>query len=230
MPSLTGVILNWKRADNVRRILSGWQEASLVEHAIVWNNNPAIYFRHPWAKAINSSEDLGLYTRFAAACLAPTEAVLIQDDDVLLPPASIDRLAEEWHREPDRLHGVFGRGPRPEDGSYAAKFRGDHDVPIALTRALVGARRYAAEFFATAPQFAELQSGSSPPGNGEDIIFSYVAMRHSGRPNRVHDVEVTELPAPHSIWERDRTDHMAHRTALMRACQAWLESVGVEAG
>ncbi len=225
---ITGVILNWKRPDNVNQILMGWRESGYVGHAIVWNNNPATYFRHPWAQAVNASEDLGLYTRFAAACLAPTEAVLIQDDDVELPADSIRDLHDGWRADPDIIHGVFGRGPRPEDGTYAAKYRGNEDVPIVLTRALVASRRHAATFFADAPAFAALQAGSQPPGNGEDIIFNYVAMRHSGRLNRIHDVAADELPAPHSIWERDRAVHMEHRTQLMRACQAWLAGAGVE--
>lgn len=218
---LTGVILNWKRPDNVRQILHGWQRDGLVQQAIVWNNNPAIYFRHPWAQSLNASSDFGLYTRFAAACLATTEAVLIQDDDLELPADSIAALSAAWRDEPSVLHGVFGRGPK-EDGSYAAKYRGEHEVPIVLTRALVAKQSYAGDFFAEAPRFRGLQEASSPPGNGEDIIFSYLAMQRSGRLNRIHDVEVSELNADHSIWERNRDAHMAHRTTIMNACREWL--------
>lgn len=220
--ALTGVILNWKRPDNVRRILDGWQRDGTVQQAIVWNNNPAVYFRHPWAQSVNASTDLGLYTRFAAACLATTQAIFIQDDDLELSSESIEALAAAWNEDPEILHGVFGRGPKEEDDSYATKYRGDHEVPIVLTRALVASQHYAGDFFVEASRFHSLQQGSLPPGNGEDIIFSYLAMRRSGRLNRIHDVEVSELNADHSIWERNRDAHMAHRTTIMRACRDWV--------
>ena len=82
MKNVTGVMLNWKRPTNVARILAGWQASGFVTEAIVWNNNPAATFRHPWARVINAAQDLGLYTRFVAACLAENECILIQDDDL----------------------------------------------------------------------------------------------------------------------------------------------------
>ena len=94
MNQVTGVILNWKRPTNVARILSGWQTSGVVSEAIVWNNNPAATFRHPWANVVNAAQDMGLYTRFAAACLARHDCVLIQDDDLELPAESLRTLAD----------------------------------------------------------------------------------------------------------------------------------------
>lgn len=97
------------------------------------------------------------------------------------------------------------------------------ESPIVLTRVLVAHRRYASQFFQVAPTFAEVQQEGRPVGNGEDILFSYVAMRASGRLNRVHRIAVNELPAPHSIHGRNWNGHIAHRTRLLRACEAWLK-------
>ena len=94
--NVTGVILNWKRPANVARILEGWESGNVVTEAIAWNNNPESSFRHHWAKVINCSRDLGLYTRFAAACLASNDCVLIQDDDLELSADSIPRLVAAW--------------------------------------------------------------------------------------------------------------------------------------
>ena len=230
MNGVSGVILNWKRPSNVARILTGWQASGFVDEAIVWNNNPdAPLPRHDWATVINATADMGLYTRFAAACLAHNECLLIQDDDLELPPESLRTLHEAWRADPRIIHGVFGRAPKP-DGSYARNIVGDADAPVVLTRVLLAHRRYAAEFFRHASQFEEIQRGGQPVGNGEDIIFSYVAMRASGRPNRVHRIAVKELPAPHSIHGRNWKAHVAHRTRLLRACEAWLKETRYESG
>ena len=164
---------------------------------------------------------MGLYTRFAAACLASNDCVLIQDDDLELPAESLQALVDAWHDDPDIIHGVFGRAPKP-DGSYARNIGGDAESPIVLTRVLVADRRYASQFFQVAPTFDEVQREGKPAGNGEDIIFSYVAMSQSGRLNQVHRVAVNELPAPHSIHGRNWKLHVAHRTRLLNACEKWL--------
>ena len=98
---ITGVILNWKRPANVQRIVAGWLAGDLVTEAIVWNNNPdAPLGPIAGAKVINAGQDLGLYTRFAAACLAQHEFVLIQDDDLELPRTSLDTLHPSWQPRP----------------------------------------------------------------------------------------------------------------------------------
>ncbi len=229
MSNVTGVMLNWKRPTNVARILSSWQASGIVSEAIVWNNNPGATFRHQWANVINAAQDMGLYTRFAATCLASNDCVLIQDDDLELPTDSLRALVDAWNDDPDIIHGVFGRAPKP-DGSYARNFGGDVESPIVLTRVLVAHRRYASRFFQVAPAFDEVQREGQPAGNGEDIIFSCVAMRESGRLNRVHRIAVNELPAPHSIHGRNWKGHVAHRTRLLRACEAWLKGERHEAG
>ena len=222
---ITGVLMNWKRPANVARIVAGWKAGGIVTEAIVWNNNPDPQSALPKglpAKVVQAGQDMGLYTRFAVACLAETECVLIQDDDLELPTESLRRLHDSWQRDPDILHGVFGRAPKP-DGSYAQNILGEADAPVVLTRVLLAHRRYFAEFFLHAPRFAEVQSQSRPVGNGEDIILSYVARHSSGRLNRVHDIPVRELPAPHAMHGRNWAANIAHRTRLLQACEAWLQ-------
>lgn len=219
---VTGIILNWKRPDYVMRILTGWQGNELIGESIVWDNNPTSRFHHDGTTVIRASQDMGLYTRFAAACLARHDCVLIQDDDLELPDDSLRTLYTAWKKDPDIIHGVFGRMSKP-DGSYARNVNGNAHAPIILTRALLAHRRYAADFFSVAPLFDDVQREGKPVGNGEDIIFSYVVMRATGRFNRVHRVSVKELPAPHSIHGRNWKGHVAHRTRLLRACEAWLK-------
>ena len=119
--------------------------------------------------------------------------------------------------------GIFGRAPR-RDGSYARAIRGNAECPVVLTRALLTHRSNIAEFFRIAPIFDEIQRDSSPAGNGEDIIFSYVVRNRSGRLNRIHAVPKIELDDTDSLNGRDRAGHIAHRSRLMRACAVWLKA------
>ena len=221
MSGVSAVVLNWKRPANVHLILDSWRASGLIDQAIVWNNNPDTDFRHDWATVVNASPDLGLYTRFAAVALAAHPTVLVQDDDVHLPSSTISALLDAWTAQPRILHGLFGRGPR-NDGSYARDLEGDQPAPIILTRALVTQRRHAARFFHAAPLFEHLQTGSTPQGNGEDIIFSYAVRHWTRRLHRVHALAREELPAADAIHQRDWGAHVAHRTRLMQAGEAWL--------
>ena len=164
---------------------------------------------------------MGLYTRFTAACLAQNECVLIQDDDLEVQTDSLRALVNAWQNDPGILHGIFGRRPS-HDGSYDPRNVSGGEVPIVLTRVLVAHRRYASQFFQIAPTFDDVQQDSRPFGNGEDIIFSYVVTEASGRLNRVYRLPVMELPAPHAIYARDWKAHLAHRSRLLQACEAWL--------
>jgi hypothetical protein len=191
---------------------------------IVWNNNPDRFFEHPTATVVNCNKDCGLYTRFVAGVLAQNNCLLIQDDDVLLPCQSIKQLYRLWSDDKYKLHGVFGRAPKP-DNTYAKTIdRQDARCPIVLTRVLMTERSHVLSFFNWERHFRLLQVKSQPEGNGEDIIFSYVAAhRNNSTQHYVHNLAVTELPAPDAIHKRDWNAHCKHRTAIMQACQRILQ-------
>lgn len=216
---ITAVMLHWKREENLKKILRALEDDPLINEAIVWSNRADVPFLDDWATVIQSSRDMSLTTRFAAAALAKNTCVLIQDDDLLLPKGTVRGLYEQWRENPDILHGLDGRG-KNENGEYAT-LRGDRDVPIVLTRALVMHRRLAGEFFAAYGNFEDLLAGGIPRGNGEDIVLNYVAQHLSGRPNRIHNLPRTELPDPHASHRRS-TDHARYRTQVMRRGEEWL--------
>jgi hypothetical protein len=222
---ITAVMLSWKRPGNLPRIVESWQQVPEITERIIWNNNPDVKLADLGATVISASQDLGLYSRFAAGGLARNGAVLMQDDDLLLPPATIRRLLSEWQRDPDILHGIFGRKARP-DGSYdprnvLARGGQSRDVLLVLTRALVFRREYCGDFLGDVrTHFDPIQSSSRPYGNGEDILLNFLARKRTGRLNRIHPVPWKELPGPHAIYKRG--GHYHHRTQLLRACEAWL--------
>jgi len=221
---ITGVMLSWKRPENVKRILAGWRKDPMIDEAIVWNNNSEISIPNmPEAKVINARVDFGLFTRFMAGMLAKNDCVLIHDDDLQVPPDSVRSLHERWRKAPDCLHGIYGR--RPDKNNFYAKLITQGRVPITLTRALLTHKQYFPFFFTAIPKFEHLMKDSKPYGNGEDIVYSYVVQKcNGGKEHYTHKLPVKKLPAPHPISARGagRREHMRHRTRVMRACQDWL--------
>ncbi len=208
---LTLVILNWKRPKNVTRIVETQRHYRAIERIIVWNNNPDMPFESEHAEVLNCDSDMGLFSRFTAAAMADTDAVMIQDDDLLVPKATVDELYEQWRREPGVIHGTFGRNI--EGKVYRAKNEFGR-TDIVLTRCLVVHRDHCLAVLEKRHLFADLPG--VPVGNGEDIILSAVAFNKSGRGNRTYRLPTTELPQPHAIskWR----GHLNHRTQIVRRC------------
>jgi hypothetical protein len=227
---LSAVMLSFRRPANVERIVASLRRSELVDDILVWNNavDEPLAGLHPDADLalVRSSRDLGMHTRWAASLLARQEAVLMQDDDVLLEPPALRALFDAWWRDPDVIHAVWGRNPGPR-GEYAAE-DAEGEAEIALTRAMVFHRRHAGAALELA---ACLEPGVArlAERDGEDILFSYGVMRRTGRRQRVHRLEhaLRRLPQPHAIG--DRPDHFAVRSELMRACRAALGIPGAAA-
>jgi hypothetical protein len=222
------VMLSWKRPDNVARIVTALRRSPLVDDILVWNNNPdeplAALAPDADLAVVRSSRDLGMNTRWAGAALARHEAVLMQDDDVVLSEAALRALHDAWWHDPDVLHGLWGRNPN-RDGEYDYE-DAEGDAEIALTRALLFHRRHAAAALELrdrlAPEIARLAER-----DGEDVVFSYGVFTRTGRRQRIHAglrSQVRPLPQPHAIG--DTPGHRELRTRVMRACR---EAVGLAA-
>jgi hypothetical protein len=210
LSNLTIIILNWKRKENVLRLIETYKEISKI---IIVNNNPESIIESKDVIIVNSSEDLGLFSRFAIATLVDTDAVAFVDDDLELPFESLEFLYKKWEQEPDVLHSMVGRGI--VDGNYA-KVPVYGQCPIVLTRAMITTPQMCALTLAHAKDFNK-EVGGEPVGNGEDILISFVATFLSNKPNKAYQIAVTELPADHSIFKRV-SNHYPHRTNVVKWC------------
>lgn len=207
---VTLVMNNWRRPQNVERIVR--EARCWATDAIVVDSSGSCI-----GPAVRMDRDRGLYSRFALGLMATTGIVLIQDDDLLLAPQTVDALIESWRTRPLNVHGTHGR-LLPYTGKDA-----HGDVPIVLTRALVCSTCLLADFFCHVPLFGPEMIGAVPIGNGEDIILSYVARWRSGGLMNVAvpDLGWEELPAPDAIHSR-AGNHWEHRRRLTRRLDRWL--------
>jgi len=215
----TAVMLNWDRPENVTRIVESWERSPFVKRGIVFSNKSDLPDLAPIAVGVRSSEDLGLSTRFLAGLMSDDDVLLIQDDDIILPDQTLEVLLRAREKDPEVLHGIIGRRPK-QDGSYARiLYRVEADVEVVLTRALVCTKSHCLDFFMHQDEFRLIDQGV-PRGNGEDIVFSFIAMARSKRLNRIHNLSWTELPDRSSI--SSRPGHWSHRTRVLRYCTDWL--------
>jgi hypothetical protein len=219
--TLGAVMLNWKRPENVETITKSWVNFPLFERAIVWGNLWPLPSIHNAITTIHSTADLGLYTRFHAGILTRCDAVFMQDDDLLIPRATIVQLYNKWRAEPDIIHGLFGRVPRG-DNQYAQSYDNDtRECDIVLTRTLIVSAKLLRQFMVDAQQFLHMQAVTY--GNGEDIILSYVATKYSGRKNKIWKLPRKRLLENDSLYQRQVKTHFSHRTRVMQACQKWIK-------
>jgi len=228
-PGVTVVLLNWNRVENLtRRIIPLYMAMDLVAEILVVNNNPADKGKicsGDKVQVIEATRDLGLDSRFAAALMARTEAVLIQDDDLALPRHTLAALYQAWLADGERLHGCFGRRPTEENRYAYLADQVNAFVPIVLTRVLLTGRALVALFFsarehrAIKSARAEHARFGTNPENGEDIVFSYAVARRYGKKHRIHALDVMELPTGSETLSKELRPFWEHRTEIMRAAQ-----------
>jgi hypothetical protein len=220
---LTIVMLNWRRPANVIKNIVQYATYGTVERILCFNNGAPLQAELPKkCIVLQASQDLGLWSRFAAGALACTDAVLHTDDDLWLPESTLDTLFAHWKQAPDRCHGLFGRKAQPQ---YEAR-NAFGSVEIVLTRAMICSRRLNNLAMAASELFEDLSP--QPRGNGEDIVLSFAAMATSGRANRAWclpfvDYPNTDAHAIHRRWG----GHLDHRRLVTARC--WELMIGAPA-
>jgi len=123
-PSVTVVLLNWRRAENFGAILDCLAGQTLRPQVYVWDNGGEGHRLHlrrgdelvPITEhdmvdlAVQSGRNLGCFPRWALAALADTEFVCSLDDDLLFadPRVLEDAVAACREECPDGIVGFFG--------------------------------------------------------------------------------------------------------------------------
>ena len=195
------VVLNWKRPFWLQRmILPRLARHALVDEIVVSHGRADTRFEFASRHCVVVNRDdhelnavHGLSLRFVAAEQARNEAVLHIDDDLIVSSGAITGLRDRLEAEPNRLHGLIGRGV---DASYRClneRIR-DGDVPILLTRCVMTHRSWARAFLDAAPLAAPLLRRGRPLWNGEDIFLSLLSIQRSGLLPRAHRMPFFNIP------------------------------------
>jgi len=217
------VLLSWNRIANLQKIVDSYSEIEQIDEIIIWNNNMRLMIRGTnKTRVIYSSEDFGMRTRFAAALFAKNNCIILHDDDTLLPSLTIDRLYEEWRKESEIMHGLWGVVPK-SDNTYPMYVQSPAKVDMIIGRCMVIDKKYCRDFFTIEQDFPAPINHGAPHGC-EDILMSYMVMKISGKKNQSHSMEHVDLPNDHAIC--DRPMHYEHRTEFMQLCQLWLAGYG----
>ena len=182
--------------------------------------SPLVLQPHDRLRTLRMSHDPGLYLRFAAAALAPADPVLLVDDDIEIPEATICELHRRWAAQPGGVHGIFGRAP---GATYEPR---DVHGPceIVLTRCAMASRRLCALALANGLELLRTCPGE-PRGNGEDIVLSYTALANGADANYAHRLPYANAGHNDAVSISVRNaSHRAHRTAVVAWCRGRLFS------
>jgi GT2 family glycosyltransferase len=81
---ITALLLNYKRRDNLIKIISGLRQQTIPVEIFVWNNNPIDSTRFDADMQINSERNLMCSPRWLMAAFATTKYVFSLDDDLFI--------------------------------------------------------------------------------------------------------------------------------------------------
>lgn len=211
------IMLNWERPHFLLNSISHYLGYKSVGEIIVFNNNKNYNFKglgNSKLTVIESSRDMGLYTRLAASGLAKYKCILHCDDDILIPEHTINELYKKWLARPDICHGIHGRMV----GSGYDVTNAFGRVHVVLTRCVLVSKQSCLLAYLLTDALPDMKA--VPHGNGEDIILSMVAMKRSGLLNMCYRLPYYDYKesANHIAISKRWSNHIEHRTQMVKAC------------
>jgi hypothetical protein len=219
MGKITFVLLNYKRPDNlIKHIIPSLLKNELTHKIIVSHALRETCFdtyvhddRLLQLKNFENQKRVGMYCRFLATEKANTECIAFQDDDFVVNNASIKFCYEQWLEDKHSIHGVTGRVIT--ETTYIPENTPSAHVPVILPHFAMTSSLTIKKVMELAPIVAPYVQDCKPIWNGEDIFLSVVAMLHTKKFNRRHNLKLQELPHPAAICEIE--GHYDHRTYLV---------------
>lgn len=226
------VILNYRRPDNIPKILQGLAESKRILETIISHGREDTFraFAQDGLKVINRKDfttvdrQWGVGRRFVAATQDSTAPVIVfVDDDIGIDGQTADALVDRHAKRPHVVHGIHGTGR-----SYDAKTREysyesiKGDAPIVVTQCCAVAKYLVNDLLNWIIKPANrnlrklLETGHPVRWNGEDIVLSLFCGKKSGAPNVCwDDLTYTPLDNAHAICAIP--GHRAHRTCIIQA-------------
>lgn len=216
---VTVVLLNFKRPDNIRKIVDSMITYKHVAEIIIVSNNPNSTFSYPHEKVLvldmmAYEDDLGVAVRFKACLLAMNQHVLIADDDLMVTEAGLSNLLTARHEHPWSVVGFWGRDYNHSHPDYAYVESGPGHHDIALTKALLLDTCACRAFWEASHLMQDIAHKAAVTWNGEDIFMSLVSTKVLGASPYItpHQdaVDVIQLTEG-SVGISSAQDHLPHR-------------------
>lgn len=221
---VTVVLMNFKRPDNIRKIVDNMVTYSNVAEILVVSNNPNTSFTYSHEKVVmldmmGYENELGVAVRFKACLLAMNWHILIADDDLVVTEAGLSNLLTARHEHPQSIVGFWGRNYDPDNHTYILQESGPGHHGIALTKALLLDTCACRAFWAASHLMHDVAHEAAVTWNGEDIFMSLVSEKVlGGTPYIIPYKETTDVQ---QLSEGDvsisaTTNHIAHRNKFLQ--------------
>jgi hypothetical protein len=194
MPNLISVVLcGSKHLSRVNELLELYNEMMLVGEILVVNNNATSSFEKndrndSKVTVVNACGSLGPFSRYAVGAQASFPAVLLTDDRVFLPQATLAALHKGWWTDPSVLHGVLddsealgGARRKMVAPCDVMPTRGVLTTVLDCFRSVCYASRYSSEFAGRGGR------------DRVDRLLSDVVTSATRRPNMAYRLPVEEL-------------------------------------
>lgn len=104
----TALLLNWKRPDNLKNIISNLRKQTVGVEIFLWNNNPDDHGEYDVDMKIDSGKNLMCYPRWFMGSFASTEYVFSLDDDLIFNDTSVVEDCINYVSEHDCIIGKTG--------------------------------------------------------------------------------------------------------------------------
>ncbi len=215
----TLIILNWKRPENIIKIIANLHNHPYIRHIIVSNGHPNNQLFFNDLNHVNCYDDsslnliYGLDLRFLRGISAKTDKLIIMDDDIFIDHDNLNKLLHSYEINPNRIVGIEGRNMESDTHYYNLPYKSQY-CDIVLTRLLVCDKCLCSLFFTCKPLVEEIYKSGVPYGNGEDILLSFIAKLYYNIDKHflVNNIKVTELANQYSI--HTHKSHIPYRKLL----------------
>jgi hypothetical protein len=208
------VLLNWKRPNNVIKIINTMNQYSCIDEIIVSNGNieTLLDLNIPKTTFYDDSgymnDKYGLDLRFINGIRAKNENIIVMDDDLFISDNELMKIIIEFEKNPNRIVGIFGRDSSSNSGYKYGNVYGE--VDIILTRLLIVKKRLCHLFFICKPMIEDFYKNGQPYGNGEDIFLSFIgSLYYDCRHYALKNIKHIELDDVNAISSND--DHLIYR-------------------
>ena len=210
------IMLNWKRPENVKKLINHYQSMDCIDEIIISNGNKDTAITNDTNKVriFNDYPEkgvdvFGLDRRFVCGLRAKYNTLIICDDDMQLVEKDVEKILHIYHQNDKRIVGNKGRHLR---NRYEPTDVWGEQTDIILTQFLVCQKKMCHLFFLCKPIVEEIYKSGTPYGNGEDIFFSFIVGIYFRTKHCSVSTNFKQLPEPHAISHGH--DHLPYRNKL----------------